>query len=100
MIAEGTMSSGSVIESSHWRMQVAGSASKVCALLVDRLAANPYLTVKKTARELGVAFTTVQRAVEKLQRLSIVTQTSERKRDRVYCATSLLNILEEPAQRT
>jgi len=81
-----------------WQMRVAGSASKVSAVLVDRLAANPYLTVKRTAQELGVAFTTVQRAVERLQRLSIVTQTSEGKRDRVYCATDLLKILEEPAQ--
>jgi Fic family protein len=81
-----------------WQMQVAGSASKISAVLVDRLAANPYLTVKRTAEELGVAFTTVQRAVEKLQRLSIVTQTSDGKRDRVYCATALLRILEEPAQ--
>lgn len=81
-----------------WRMQVAGSGSKVSALLVDRLAANPYLTVKKTAQELGVAFTTVQRAVERLQRLSVVAQIREGKRDRVYCATSLLKILEEPAQ--
>ncbi len=81
-----------------WRMQVAGAASKVQAVLVDRLAANPYVTVKKAAQELGVAFTTVQRAVERLQKLSIVTQTSEGKRDRVYCATALLKILEEPAQ--
>ncbi len=83
-----------------WRMQVAGTASKVQAVLVNRLAANPYVTVKKTAQELGVAFTTVQRAVERLQELSIVTQTSEGKRDRVYCATTLLKILEEPAQLT
>jgi Fic family protein len=81
-----------------WRMQVAGSASKVSAVLVERLAANPYVTVKKMSQELGVAFTTAQRAVEKLQKLSIVVQTSEGKRDRVYCATALLKILEEPAQ--
>jgi Fic family protein len=81
-----------------WRMQVAGTASKVSAVLVDRLAANPYLTVKKTAQELGVAFTTVQRAVGKLQELSIVKQTGDGKRDRVYCASALLKILEEPAQ--
>jgi Fic family protein len=83
-----------------WQLQVAGSSSKVSAVLVDRLGANPYLTVKRTAQELGVAFTTVQRVVERLQRLSIVTQVSEGKRDRVYCATALLKILEEPAQLT
>jgi len=81
-----------------WRLQVAGLSSKVATVLVDKLAANPYLTVKKAAQEIGVAFTTVQRAVEKLQRLSVLKQTSEGKRDRVYCATALLKILEEPAQ--
>lgn len=83
-----------------WRLEVAAMSSKVAGVLLEKLAANPYLTVKKAAQELGVAFTTVQRAVEKLQELSILEQTSEGKRDRVYCATALLKILEEPAQLT
>ena len=39
---------------------------------------------EKTSQELRVAFTTVQRAVGKLQELAIVTQISEGKRDRLY----------------
>ena len=44
-----------------------------------------------------VAFTTAQRAVARLEALGVVRQVNEAKRDRVYCATALLKILEEPA---
>lgn len=83
---------------SKWRVAVAGSPSKVPALLVDRLAENPYWTVKGVADRLGVAYTTAQRAVEKLESLGILPQTTRAKRDRVYCARAILAILEEPAR--
>lgn len=81
-----------------WRAAVAGAASQTPLALVDRLAANPYLTIKRAAKQLGVAFTTAQRAVEKLESLSIVKEISKGKRDRIYCATAVLKILEEPAR--
>lgn len=80
-----------------WRMAVAGSSSKIPAALVDRLAENPYWTVKRAAERLGVAYTTAQRAVEKLESLSILARTTDARRDRVYCAKAILRILEEPA---
>lgn len=80
-----------------WRMAVAGSSSKVPAALVNRLTENPYWTIKRVAQRLGVAYTTAERGVERLEALGIVTQTTDAKRDRVYCATAILKILEEPA---
>lgn len=80
-----------------WRLAVAGVSSKTPLLLVDRLAGNPFLTVKKAATEMSVAFTTAQRAVKRLENLGIIVEVSQGKRDRVYCAKSLLEILEEPA---
>jgi ribosomal protein S25 len=65
---------------------------------VDQLAANPFLTIKGAARRLDVAFTTAQRAVAKLEQLGIVREVSQAKRDRVYCAKALMDILEEPAR--
>jgi molybdenum-dependent DNA-binding transcriptional regulator ModE len=50
------------------------------------------------AREMGMAFTTVQRAMEKLESLSVVSEVSGGKRGRVYCAKALMEILEEPAK--
>ncbi|WP_353273838.1 hypothetical protein [Wolbachia endosymbiont (group A) of Ennomos erosarius] len=49
---------------------------------------------------LGVVFTTAQRAIVKLEDLGIVSQTSQGKRDQVYCAIDILNILEEPTKIT
>ncbi|MCC6747952.1 MAG: Fic family protein [Deltaproteobacteria bacterium] len=83
---------------SEWRRAVAGAASRASTQLVDLLAANPYCTVKRVAARLGVAFTTAQRAVDRLEVLSILSRTSEAKRDRVYVAPAILSILEEPAR--
>ena len=84
----------------QWRTAVAGASSPVPAQLVERLAANPYLTVKQAAAQLGAAFTTVQRAVATLERHGIVQEISGARRNRVYCAKRLLQILEEPARLT
>lgn len=83
-----------------WRLSVAGGTSSAPFALVDLLAANPYLTVKRAAEQLGVAFTTAQRAVARLESLSIVKEVSRARRDRLYCATAILKILEEPARLT
>ena len=66
--------------------------------VVDLLAANPFITAKGSVGKLGIAFTTAQRAIERLERLGIVQRAGTAKRDRVYCAKELLDILEEPAQ--
>lgn len=68
--------------------------------MLDRLAANLFLTVKKTARVTQMAFTTNQRAMEKLETRGIVTEISQAKRDRVYCSKALLDILGEPGRLT
>jgi Fic family protein len=66
-------------------------------LLLNFLVGNPYTTVKRAAQQLGVAFTTAQRAINKLVDLSMLIEVSGAKRDRVYCAKDILDILEEPA---
>ena len=81
-----------------WRKAATEASSKVPLRLVDTLAANPYLTLTGAARQLKVAFTTVQRAAERLEKLGIVKEVSGQQRNRVYCATALLSILEAPAQ--
>ena len=81
-----------------WQNKVSGSSSMVLRDIIEHFTVNPYLTTKKISKSLNVAFTTVQRAVDKLVDLGIVSQTSEGKRDRVYCATKILSILEEPTK--
>ena len=84
----------------EWQKKVAGDSTNAPLRVVELLAANPFITVTGTAVKLGVAFTTAQRAIERLERLGIVKQSGDAKRDRVYCAKALLDILEEPARLT
>ncbi len=84
----------------EWEKAVAEVSSKIPMHLIEILASNPYLTLKKAARQLKIAFTTVQRAVERLEKLGIVTEVSGAERNRVYCAKKILQILEEPARLT
>jgi Fic family protein len=83
---------------SEWRMSLAGESTKMPLRFLELLAANPFITAKGGVAKLGVAFTTAQRAIERLERLGIVQPAGTAKRDRVYCEKALLDILEEPAQ--
>ena len=82
----------------EWQKSVAGESTKTPLRVVELLSANPFITAKSCVEKLGVAFTTAQRAIERLERLDIVQQAGTAKRDRVYCAKALLDILEEPAK--
>lgn len=81
-----------------WKLQVASAASSVPVDIVEHFAVNPYLTIKKIAEELGIAYSTAERGVRKLASENIIQQIGDNKRDKVYCATEILSILEEPAK--
>lgn len=81
----------------QWQKKVSGESSSNPLRVVELLGANPFITARGTADKLGIAFTTAQRAIERLERANIVKQVGAAKRDRVYCAAALLDILEEPA---
>ena len=82
----------------EWQLKVSGRSNSLVMEVVKNLAATPYCTIKHIAEKLGVAFTTAQRAIIKLEELGIVSQRSEGKRGRVYCAKAILDILEEPTK--
>jgi len=82
----------------QWQKKVSGESSSNPLRVVELLGANPFITTKGAADKLGIAFTTAQRAIERLERANIVKQVGDAKRDRVYCAAALLHILEEPGK--
>ena len=84
----------------QWQKQVAGESTNAPLRVVELLASNPFITAKGVAEKLAVAFTTAQRAIERLESSGIVKPVSEAKRSRVYCEQALLDILEEPAHLT
>ena len=59
-------------------------------------AENPFNTVRRVADRLSVAFTTAQRAIDRLEAVGVVRQVGKARRNRVYCARAILEVLEEP----
>jgi len=82
----------------NWRKKTAGLATSVPHQLVDTLASNPFLTITQASESMGISYTTMQRAIEKIEKLGIVHEISGNQRNRVYCAKDILTILEEPAK--
>ena len=71
-----------------------GDSTSTPLRVVELLGANPFITTKGAAEKLGIAFTTAQRAIQRLQRIGILKLVGDAKRDRVFCARTLLDILE------
>jgi Fic family protein len=80
----------------QWLKKLAGEPNAL--RLIELLSANPFITVTGAARRLSIAFTTAQRAIQRLEQKQVVRRTTDARRNRVYCAQALLDILEEPAQ--
>ncbi len=81
-----------------WKIQSASSISQVTVQIVEHLAVNPYVTTKRVAEELNIAYTTAKRGIQKLESYGIIQQINQVKRDKIYCATEILAILEEEAK--
>ena len=80
----------------RWREQLvgaqAGRPEQVLGLFVE----NPFWTVGGLAKALNVAYTTARRAVDRLEAAGIVSLVGAAKRNRVYCARAMLEVLEAP----
>lgn len=81
-----------------WKLQVASPNSTVPVDIIDHFAMNPYLSIKTIAEDLQVAYSTAERGIRKLLNQQIIRQVAGDKRDKVFCATEILAILEEPTQ--
>lgn len=79
-----------------WRERMAKAPSRLPERALDLFVENPFWTVNKLAERLDVAFTTAQRAIDRLEGAGVVTLATEARRNRVYCARAILEVLEEP----
>ena len=82
----------------QWRERLTKSPSRLPERSIELFAENPFWTVTRLAERLEVAYTTAQRAIDRLEAAGIVAQAGEAKRNRVYCAQALLDVLEEPVR--
>jgi Fic family protein len=79
----------------NWRQVAAGRSTPPLDIL-NLLEENPYCTVNQVSKKLGVAFSTAQRGIDKLVSLAILKQIDSARRNRVYCAQEMMDILDEP----
>jgi len=83
----------------RWRQGLAKAPSRLPGQAIELFSENPFWSVNKLAVRLEVAFTTAQRAIDRLESAGIVALATEARRNRVYCARAVLEILEEPPRR-
>ena len=79
----------------RWRELLEKAPSVLPEKAIDLFAENQFWTVNKLAARLDVAFTTAQRAIDRLESAGVVALAGDAKRNRVYCARDILDILEE-----
>ena len=82
---------------SQWKQGLPRGQSPVPERALDLFAENPFWTVRGAATRLSVAFTTAQRAIDRLEAAGVVAQVGDARRNRVYCAEAVLDVLEERA---
>ena len=80
------------------RWQIEFGRSKSIKNIINHFTVNPYLTTSKIAKNLDIAFSTALRSIRKLEKYGIVSEVSRGPQGRVYCATEILAILEEPTK--
>ena len=83
-----------------WKSRFAGGRSRLPERALDLFVVNPYWTVGGIAERLGVAFTTAQRAIDRLEDASVIRQVGEARRNRLYRADAVLRVLDSPAPVT
>lgn len=62
--------------------------------LLDLISRNPYISISRAAQSLKTSFPTAKAAVEKLQSMKILTETTDKEWGKIYCAEELLKIFD------
>jgi Fic family protein len=72
-----------------------GRASKTARLLFEYLEQNPIIEIRKTAAALGMAFSTISAAVNRLCEAAILVQSAGGQRSRIFSYKDYLDMLRE-----
>lgn len=62
--------------------------------LLELISRNPYISIPRAAEILKTSFHTAKAAIEKLQSMKILTETTDKERGKIYCAEELLRIFD------
>ncbi len=81
---------------SEWKLDLERERSRLPERALEQFVANPLWTVGALAERMEVAYPSAHRAINRLVELGAVSLVGEARRNRVYCAQSILDVLGEP----
>ena len=79
---------------SGWKLELELDRSRLPERALEQFAGNPFWTVGALAEQMEVAYPSAQRAINRLERLGAISLVGEARRNRVYCAQAILEVLE------
>ena len=82
------------------RLAAHDRATVAAIRLLDHLPANPMVTVPRASRLLGTTAPPARKAIELLEHLGVLRETTGKQRDRVYAYHAYLDLLTEPSSRS
>jgi Fic family protein len=68
------------------------------AMLIEYLMRRPFISIPDAADALGKTYPTTERAISELIKLGILKEATGQKRNRIFVAQKILEIIEEPAK--
>jgi Fic family protein len=74
-----------------WRQAVGARAGSATDTLLDMLVGLPVFTAEQLSDHTGLADRAIYRAIDQLQEFQIIAEVTDRKRDRVYAVTDVLD---------
>jgi Fic family protein len=80
------------------KLAAAGDRSSSAHRLHEYLQLNPFVTAQRAAERIGLSLPTVIKALDQLDALGILKETTGRKRSKVYVYQAYMDILSEGAQ--
>jgi Fic family protein len=83
-----------ILYSDAWRQEIGIRAGSASDSLLDVLVGLPVFTAEQLTEHSGLADRAVYRAIEQLQESRIIVEVTNRKRDRVYAVTDVLDEFE------
>ena len=92
---ETAMRIADLFKTDRERIAATGERARSVLRLHELLQKNPYLTAPVAVERSGLTMPTVNSAFAELQRLSILTEVTGRRRGRVYCYKAFIDVLSD-----
>ena len=86
-----------LLDTDRRRLAAHDRATVAAFRLLDHLPANPMVTVPRASRLLGTTAPPARKAIELLEQLGVLGETTGKQRDRVYAYHAYLDLLTDPA---